>query len=60
MNKTEIVQAIAEKANLTKVQAKAALDAGIIAVEEALKNLSSASSKFGEDIDNRFNDAYSS
>ena len=37
MNKTELVQAIAEKANLTKVQAKAALDAGIVAVEEALK-----------------------
>lgn len=37
MNKTDLVQAIAEKANLTKVQAKAALDAGIIAVEEALK-----------------------
>ena len=38
MNKTELVQAIAEKANLTKVQAKAALDAGIVAVEEALKD----------------------
>lgn len=37
MNKTELVQAIAEKANLTKVQAKAALDAGIVAVEGALK-----------------------
>ena len=37
MNKTELVQAIAENANLTKVQAKAALDAGIIAVENALK-----------------------
>jgi DNA-binding protein HU-beta len=37
MNKTELVQAIAEKANLTKVQAKAALDAGILAVEEVLK-----------------------
>ncbi len=37
MNKTELVQAIAEKANLTKVQAKAALDATIEAVEGALK-----------------------
>ena len=37
MNKTELVQAIAEKANLTKVQAKAALDATIVAVEGALK-----------------------
>ena len=37
MNKTELVQAIAEKANLTKVQAKAALDATIGAVEASLK-----------------------
>ena len=37
MNKTELVQAIAEKANLTKVQAKAALDATIGAVEATLK-----------------------
>lgn len=37
MNKTELVQAIAEKANLTKVQAKAALDATIEAVEGSLK-----------------------
>ena len=37
MNKTELVQAIAEKANLTKVQAKAALDAGMCTVEGALK-----------------------
>jgi DNA-binding protein HU-beta len=37
MNKTELVQAIAEKANLTKVQAKAALDATIVSVEGALK-----------------------
>ena len=36
MNKTELVQAIAEKANLTKVQAKAALDATMDAVEGAL------------------------
>ena len=28
-------------------------------IEDALKNLSSATDKFGEDIDNRFNDAYS-
>ena len=37
MNKTELVQAIAEKANLTKVQAKAALDATLCSVEGALK-----------------------
>ena len=37
MNKTELVQAIANKAGLTKVQAKAALDASIEAVEGALK-----------------------
>jgi DNA-binding protein HU-beta len=37
MNKTELVQAIAENANLTKVQAKAALDATLGAVEGALK-----------------------
>ncbi len=37
MNKTELVQAIAEKANLTKVQAKAALDATLEAVGGALK-----------------------
>ena len=37
MNKTELVQAIAEKANLTKVQAKAALDATIESIEGALK-----------------------
>lgn len=37
MNKTELVQAIAENADLTKVQAKAALDAALGAVEGALK-----------------------
>ncbi len=37
MNKTELVQAIAEKAELTKVQAKAALDATMCAIEGALK-----------------------
>lgn len=37
MNKTELVQAIAEKANLTKVQAKAALDATLGSIECALK-----------------------
>ena len=37
MNKTELVQAIAENADLTKVQAKAALDAALCAVEGALK-----------------------
>ena len=36
MNKTELVQAIAEKADLTKVQAKAALDASLGAISEAL------------------------
>lgn len=36
MNKTELVNAIAEKANLTKVDAKAALDATIVAIAEAL------------------------
>ena len=37
MNKTEVIQAIAEKANLTKVQAKAALEATLEAVEGTLK-----------------------
>ena len=37
MNKTELVQAIAENANLTKVQAKAALDATLDAVTGAMK-----------------------
>ena len=37
MNKTELIQAIAEKANLTKVQAKAALEATLDAVEGTLK-----------------------
>ena len=37
MNKTELVQVIAEKANLNKTQAKAALDATIEAVGGALK-----------------------
>jgi len=37
MNKTELVQAIAEKANLNKAQAKAALDATLEAVSGALK-----------------------
>lgn len=36
MNKTELVNAIAEKANLTKVDAKAALDATVAAIGEAL------------------------
>ena len=36
MNKTELVNAIAEKANLSKVQAKAALDASLEAVAEEL------------------------
>ncbi len=36
MNKTELVNAIAEKANLSKVDAKAALDATIDAISAAL------------------------
>lgn len=36
MNKTELVNAIAEQANLTKVEAKAALDATIAAISNAL------------------------
>lgn len=38
MNKTELVNAIAEKANLTKVDAKNALDATLAAIIEALNN----------------------
>lgn len=36
MNKTELINAIAEKAGLTKVQAKAALDATLNTVSEQL------------------------
>ena len=36
MNKTELVNAIAEKAQLTKVQAKAALEASLEAIAEEL------------------------
>ena len=36
MNQTELINAIAEKANITKVQAKAALDATINTVSEQL------------------------
>ncbi len=36
MNKTELINAIAEKAELTKVQAKSALDAAIEAIGGAL------------------------
>ena len=36
MNKTELVNAIAEQANLSKVQAKAALDATIDSISKAL------------------------
>lgn len=36
MNKTELINAIAEKANLTKVDAKNALDAAIAAIGGAL------------------------
>ncbi len=38
MNKTELISAIAEKANLSKVDAKAALDAMIETVGAALEN----------------------
>lgn len=38
MNKTELVNAIAEKAGLTKVDAKNALDATLTAIADALKN----------------------
>ena len=37
MNKTELVEAIAKKSDLTKVQAKAALDATLDAMGAALK-----------------------
>lgn len=36
MNKTELTSAIAEKANLTKAQAKAALDATLNTIAEQL------------------------
>lgn len=38
MNKTELINAIAEKANLSKVQARAALDATINTISEQLAN----------------------
>ncbi len=38
MNKTDLVNAIAEKANLTKVDAKNALDACLDAIAGALEN----------------------
>ncbi len=38
MNKTELANEIAEKAGLNKVAAKAALDACLAAIEEALAN----------------------
>lgn len=38
MNKSELINAIAEKANLTKVQAKSALEAFVGATQDALKN----------------------
>ena len=38
MSKTELINAIAEKANLSKVQAKAALDATINTISEQLAN----------------------
>lgn len=36
MNKTELINAMAEKANLTKVQAKAALESFVCATTESL------------------------
>lgn len=36
MNKTELINAVAEKANLSKVQAKAALEATINTISEQL------------------------
>ena len=36
MNKTELVKAVAAKAELTQVQAKAAVDAVVASVKEAL------------------------
>lgn len=38
MNKTELINSIAEKAGLSKVQAKAALDATINTISEQLVN----------------------
>jgi len=38
MNKAELVNAIAEKANLTKAQAKSALDATLDTIAEAMAN----------------------
>lgn len=38
MNKTDLVNAIAEKANLTKADAKLALDATLEAITGALRN----------------------
>lgn len=40
MNKTELVDAIAESADLTKVQAKAALESTLNAISETLKKAS--------------------
>lgn len=37
MNKSELINAMAEKAGLTKVQAKSALEAFVAATEDALK-----------------------
>ena len=38
MNKAELINAIAEKANLTKADAKAALDATLEAISDAVAN----------------------
>ena len=38
MNKAELINAIAEKANLTKADAKAALDATLAAISDAVAN----------------------
>ena len=38
MNKAELINAIAEKANITKADAKAALDATLAAISDAVAN----------------------
>ena len=43
MNKTELVNAIAEQANISKLQAKAALDATVAAISNALAEIGRAS-----------------
>ncbi|CAJ0952051.1 unnamed protein product [Ranitomeya imitator] len=47
MNKTQLIDAIAEKADLTKVQAKAALEATLTAVTESLKEVNHRAERTG-------------